>query len=421
MKYIAWTTLILITCVSAALGLTEASPGNPAETILPAAAGVASSPATIALSDGKMISGVIIGIEGPALVVRRSGQEESVPLAGITRVSIDRESQAIRGILPGALVVTYAANLVFYTDKNLPTAIFHIRYGASLFDYIWEALFVAGGGSLGYLLAFSSEGSAENFDLTGNEEHRQAVTERLRQFVLLGYVPSNPIVHLRVQAADVLLDARSNYRLPQAGNYTDYNESIANLNLLRKVQLTASLGSRLEAGAAVFFMGNLPLSGYRYSSAPTADGSIYNYYNFHQTYDSTGYYLVGTFALLHPARAGRVGWNAGLGVGAAKVRFNLNASHETEIEHKIPTTYGYRYEYEYTTISDSHSVSKLVFSAVAMTEVSLYLADSFSVGLVADYVFIPAQPVPAISSWDFSAKRVTLGSASLGVTLGFHI
>jgi hypothetical protein len=99
-------------------------------------------------------------------------------------------------------------------------------------------------------------------------------------------------------------------------------------------------------------------------------------------------------------------WNVGLGAGVAKVNFSLESS-----IHSWCPTFEERSE---------HNISKTFFSGVIFTELNLYLHEAMSLGLTADYVFIPSEQAPEILEGGIPAQKLRLGNASVGFTLGFH-
>jgi len=61
-----------------------------------------------------------------------------------------------------------------------------------------------------------------------------------------------------------------------------------------------------------------------------------------------------------------------------------------------------------------------VFSAVVYTDLKLYIQRWLSLGLAADYVYIPKENIPAFERAGIPAQSKPLGTSSLGFSLSFH-
>lgn len=360
----------------------------------------------IYLKDGSRLSGLLVGIEGDVLIVRIGGKDERIQSRNITKIIIKREKKLSRYVVSGMLLGIYVGNLALLRAKNQPTFYMEDK-GSELWLLMWNAIFAAAGGGLGILGSSALEKGEEVFDFTGNMDKRYREWERLHRFVI-GDIPVQKKIHFRIQAGKVFPRVSNRYRDLLIDN--DYYvsrygwldnqewEEASDINLLRKVQLTYFLNNFIEVGVASVWLGE-----------PSIQGNKWGYGGEHiwQKLAANGLYAVGAFKPFSKGVPKGISWEFGAGAGAAIINFNLTARSTTW----YPTTTEETFE---------HSISKTLFSGIVFTELSFYLYDSLSLGLIADYTYIPEQEVPAVPLANLSAQRLRFGNSNIGISLGFH-
>lgn len=72
--------------------------------------------------------------------------------------------------------------------------------------------------------------------------------------------------------------------------------------------------------------------------------------------------------------------------------------------------------YVFTNVSRKYSGILTVF----FTELNFYLNNSLSLGLLADYVFVPSMNAPGVPELNISEQRLRLGNGSIGINLSMH-
>jgi hypothetical protein len=203
----------------------------------------------------------------------------------------------------------------------------------------------------------------------------------------------NKKTHFRFQAGQVFAPVFKCYRdaFAGAGYNTEYGFDIVSpdfrqheyikvakrFNLLRKAQLTVSLGPKVDIGAAVVFSGEPGVGGWRGSGY---GGQVW------QVYKAVGYYAVGSYKPFSDASSQKIQWNIGLGLGASRINFELGM-------------YSWGDYPEYEEKWEHYELVQTVPSAMAFTELSFYLSSNTSIGLIADYVIGPMRDIPAYPEW----------------------
>jgi hypothetical protein len=354
----------------------------------------------IHLRDGSVLYGFLSGLEPEALIIRQGPNDSKVSSKEITKIVLSADKSPGRFMMIGAIAGLYLGNLIFNQAANQPTA-FMTRES---YDSTWEAVYVntifaAGGIGLGFLASLF-ENSERVFSFDADPGLRQAEWQRFRDFVSGTSRPRR--VHVYLQAAQVFPSATGLYEeaFRQAG-YSEssgyYSEPASHFNLLRGLRLTWTIKTRFEVGAAVLSLSEPTVGGYQYSSGSRQIGA---------RFDSTGYFLVGSFDALAGRSAKSARWKVGVGAGAAQVDFGLNFAWTQYYPYRIETA--------------SYSMEKSLFCPLLFTELQVPITVSLSVGIYADYVPAPSQSIPAFPEWDLPAQQIRLVNGSIGATLGLH-
>lgn len=347
--------------------------------------------------EGGVLSGLLIGIERNALVIRVGKKDEKIPFRNLAKVVIEATKKTSKNALYGMLTGIYLGNLLLYKARNQPAAYMKRIDNRKPAFITLNALFATVGGGLGYLAGAVFEKSERVFNFTGNAQKRQTEWERMRIFITGGTSPKR--VHLSIQGGHVFTQIIPQYSNLQQSNdyYYDYGYyyddgypgSANNFNLLRKFQLTISTKKNFEIGLAIYWLGEPSL------------------YRVPCTTNTKGYYAVGICKpLLWRLPKGLV-WNVGGGLGIAKVNFSLRSTQYSG----WPT---------YETVTTEHNISKTRFSSFVFTELNFFLQDTLSIGLAADYAFVPSDNAPAIPEAGIPAKKLRFSTGSIGFSLGLH-
>jgi hypothetical protein len=356
--------------------------------------------------DGSRLSGLLVGVEGDSLIMRVGTTDERIQRNDLEKIIIQKNKKKGPYAISGMLLAIYATNMAFLRAENQPTFFMDDieSYSGNLFG---NALYAALGGALGILASSTLEKGEKVFELTGNMERRNREWERLRRFVI-GDTYTSKKVHFKIQAGKIFTRVSDRYRNLLRDN--DYQvggsgwidgeswEEASNINLLRKVQLTYSLNAFLDVGIASIWLGEPSFQGNKW-------GDYESSYAWHKL-SSTGLYAVGVFKPLNKMMPKSISWEFGIGAGAAKVNFSLKARSNTWNPD--------------TEISDEYNLSKTLISGIAFSELSLYLYDAISLGLTADYAYIPEQQAPEMPVAGLPAQKLRFGNSSIGLTFGFH-
>jgi hypothetical protein len=361
--------------------------------------------------DGKSQYGLLAGIEKDDLILKIGANEERVSCRDISEVHIELGKHSGAIMASGMVLGIYLGNIFFYRAEGQPVAYVSEDSPSALGSVYMNFIFASAGIGLGYLASLFEKGKAV-FRFGGEEADRLAEWARLKSF--LAGRPGNKKIHLSFQAGQVLTSVFQRYRdvFAGAGYSTEYGFDIAppgsgryeyvdpakKFNLLRKAQLTLSLGPKIDIGAAMVFSGEPGVGGWH--------GYDYGRQVW-QVYKSVGYYAVGIFKPFSGAAPQKLQWNVGVGLGASRIDFELGMH-----------AWGDYPDYEEKW--DHYEIAQTVPSALAFTELSFFVSTNTSIGLIADYVIGPSRDIPAYPEWELPGQRIRLGNASIGVVLGMH-
>jgi hypothetical protein len=361
---------------------------------------------TIQLKDGGLISGLLVGVGDAALLVRRGGKDESVPMSNLRRVVIEKEkNRSLYGLL-GMSFSFYVLQLS-RRARNQPTAFASVDWGINLLDL----LMAAAGGGAGYFLGPSLEKKQAEFSFDGTGAKRQAEWEKLRRFVLGVTSPAKAHFQVHGGRVNMRVSNRSETLFKNIGYYlggyylgdSEWSEPAGSINLLRRIQFTLSIMSRLEAGLAVVFLGEPTIGASKYATGVNASVS--------QSLSAIGYFVVGSYHPFQKMLPKWISWDVGLGIGAAKVDFKLKTFKRTFVDY---------YPYSQEEILHSQGISKTLFGGVISSTLDVFPSRNLSLGLSADYVFLPSDETPAIAAMGIPAQKVRFGNSCFGLTMGLH-
>ncbi len=337
--------------------------------------------------NGEFSTGFLIGLRSDTLVIHSKDQNRAIAINDLISISIETKGKGgMRGVAIGGILGTYVFFLAFMQAESEPFAYWQNDSpgGQAILSLLGTLL----GGAVGYAIDLSTGESTEIFNFSGDDVNRSEELQRLKEFLTGNKSPSK--IHMNFQLAQV------STRLSESeNNINDYYYSYRNVtsfNLLRRIQLTYSIFDELEIGGAVCWFGEPSLNWYSYFNNTQEGSSGY------QTYEGTGFYAMAVYNPFYSIFPATISWKVGVGIGIGNV--------------------GYEFS-EYYTQGDTTiaSIKRSLFSAVLYSQFDLYIYDSFSIGFVADYVYLP-EDIPGIPDLDISSRN--LGNFSFGFTLGLH-
>jgi len=358
---------------------------------------------TLHLRDGSVVFGRLLGADAGSVRVLRDGPDLDVPFRDIKKAVIKREGRPSAGFLPGLVAGLHlGTGVLFGAFRNagnyMPDLDLEDGYlGIAILYYgLIEAAFGAAGGGLGSLLAGGDQQRA--FEFAGDPEDLGAARESFLRYLSGESPPAR--VHLLVQGGSV--DPRVSRALEESldvpgavSRYSHRDDS--RFSLLRSLEMSYSLKPRLRPGLRLSFTGEP--RGY----ASFFD-EAYNHTSVAQDYRATCLHAVCSYELLRAKRANGTSWSVGLGLGAASVRLSRMSTYWNGTDYA----------------EDRAEVKKTLVSAAAFTALRFRLTDVLSAGLAADYTYIQAVDLPALSNVGWPAMKIGLGNASVGFVIGYH-
>jgi hypothetical protein len=366
-----------------------------------------------------VLAGILVGIDGDAVVILRKGQEEKIPWREMQTMTIEVEKNKRQTIVLTMLAGIYLGNVLVLRDTSQPSFYLGRHNGDSAWWYVWnEAIIVGASSGLAFLVGGLFGKAEKIFEFTGSEKPDLQKWEALKKFIL--GTEGSPKIHLSVQGGWVFPKLTNRYRsLFQDAGYnvwrTQYSYSgqdlwlASELNLLRKIQLTYSIRPSVEVGAALCFLGEPSLYGQKEISVQVYNPIWNSWYTSSQTlfmdqsFSSTGYFLVGIYKPFMRTLPRILSWNVGLGLGASRTKLTTAIS---------------SYQYGYS--PSGFVISKTQFCSLLFTELKLDLSNSLSFGLTADYMFAPSLQAPALADVGIPVQKLRVENGSLGFTMGFH-
>ena len=401
-------TILVLSALLAAAGLSlgqekPASSQVVVEETLRISRGLAFREITLYLRDGATVWGRLVGAGIEAVRIRQAGKDLDVPFRDIKRAVIKREKNAFasKGVLPGIALGLYIGNGLlseafmkpgFYLERGGG----NIGLGSGFLLVIFEPLFAAAGGALGWLAG--SGARQKSFEFPADPEAGLASWEEFVRYV--GGEPAPPRVHLLIQGGPV--DTRVSQGLEEGLAGTGFSPNmypgyVSNFSYLRAFHLTYSVKPRLQAGLRISFPSE---PGRRADSEYDP-----NYYSsLWQEYLATAFHAVVSIEPVPRKAAAPLSWNVGLGVGLAAIRLLRRATYSG------PEGW----------VESVAEVAKTLPSGVVFSTLEFRLTQVFHIGIAADYTLIPAAEAPAMADFGIPGLKVGLGNASAGFVLGFH-
>ena len=269
---------------------------------------------------------------------------------------------------------------------------------------VGEAFFAAVGAGAGWIAA--SGGGRYSFEFPAEAGPALEARERFIRF--LAGEPPPARVHFLIQSGFLVPGSSAHFKDLMAGSgytespyqYLTHIQRHAGLELERLSQTPAS--GRIEtvlpfrAGLRLLLPVRSGRTGFWSSAA-------------RQEVRATAVHGIGAFELVRGRRAGGISLSAGLGAGIAAVRL-LRTAWTT-----VPDGSGGG-----STFYGTAEVRKTLLSGVVFGALQFPLTRVLSIGLAADYTFIPAVDVPALPDNGLAGQKVGLSNGSVGFVLGYH-
>ena len=340
---------------------------------------------------GNISRGFLVGLKSDTLVINRDQENYNYPLKRLVNVSSEIETSNYKGLLLGGVLGIYLGNLAILKAENQSSA--YMEESSTGQILLWSLLCGVAGGGIGYLIEKSSSDNKEIFVFLDDPYSWADEFERLKKFIRGDR--HRKLYHITVQLSQV----SSRYSDLDIASERYYYYNLTSFNLLRKLDITYSAASKLNLGASICWFGGPSFEIWNYNTMFDFEGNV------KQNYDGVGYYIVASYEPLKNVFSKTVSWKIGLGLGSGKIDYLLVVSKENF------TGEGY------ITESNETKIKKNSFSSLLYTNLDFYLYDGLSIGLAADYVYLP-ETMPAIPELNLESK--SFGNFSIGLAFSLH-
>lgn len=345
---------------------------------------------TVVDKNGSISRGFLVGLKSDTLVVHRDQESYKYPLKELINVSIEIERSNYKGLLLGGILGIYLGNVALLKAENQSSNYMEdTGIGPIL---LWSLLCGFAGGGIGYLFEKSSSDDKEVFAFSDNPNSWADEFNRLKVFIR-GDKPRK-LYHIMVQLSQVST-RYSNLDIDREMYYYE----VTSFNLLRKLDFTYSFFNKMNLGGSICWFGEPSFEYWGYTPFYDFDGDV------RQKYYGVGYYAVASYQPLKKEFSKTISWKIGLGLGVGKIDYALTVS-KTIFTGE-----------EYITESNETKIKKNSFSSILYTNLDFYLYEGLSIGLAADYVYLP-ETMPAIPELNLESK--SLGNYSIGLAFSLH-
>jgi len=340
--------------------------------------------------NGNFSTGFLIGLRSDTLVIHVKDQNRNIAIMDLISISIETKGKGgMRGVAIGGIFGTYLFYLLAWQAENEPFAYYgdDSALGQALVSLLGTLL----GGGVGYAIDRNTTEVTEIFNFSGDDGNQKEEFQRFKDFITGKESASK--LHLNFQLSQVSTKGNDKY------DYYYSHRDVTSFNLLRKIQLTYSILDELEIGGAISWFGEPSLEWNFYSSTTGQRSSG------GPTYEGIGFYAMAVYKPFPSFFSETFSWKVGAGVGSGNVNYEVSALINSGSPNYTQTD---------TTIT---KINKSLFSVLIYSQFDLFLYDRFSLGFVADYIYLPEE-IPGIPELDLSSRN--LGNFSFGFTLGLH-
>lgn len=339
--------------------------------------------------DGTMKTGWFIGTYGDTLVAQIAKRTERISRKDLVRVDVERPTERSAATLAGLLAGVYVGNALALKADTQPFLFMRDNEGGEI--ALYSALFGLVGGVLGNLVGGAS-GNVAVFNFPVDEGGNSAAWDDFLESNSVG--PHRGTVHLSFQGSWVSGALPTSEKVGSSYYFGQYSGA-SSLNMVRKAQLTYSLNGALDVGLAFVWLGQPSISTYGPSYSNVMTVSL----------EGTGRYAIAVVQPLWKLGLKSLQWDIGGGVGVATYKCQASSP-------------PYYFTYDSLWAGTSVDQNKTTFSTLLYTELKVFPSDFFSIGVAADWAYVPDR-VPAVRGFTFDSER--LGTTSIGFVLSFHI
>jgi hypothetical protein len=351
------------------------------------------------------LTGIRIGEDDDTLVFSSGSQTQRILVGDLSRVVVLSQNRGGTGFLHGALLGTYISTLLLGQDDGQPPAYLKQSFSSGGALLLTALLGIGVGGGVGSLIK-SGPGEEVVFDFGGSEIEKR--TARKKFYELMSGEPSTPNLHFSVQGGHVYSQVSKKFEDAIGGVYYGNVEEVGELNWLRKVQLTYSLQPDFELGVAAQWSSEPTISTNHYENpAP----STYLSRIARQSLSVVGYYGVCKYQPFYGTMPKQIEFVFGGGIGIVNIEYSRTVD---------TFTYSYYPSYNSTGSHVQDGVNDMTASAIVFGEFNLFLRESLSLGLSADYVYYPPKKVAANPAASLPEETI-LGNACIGFIVGVHL
>jgi hypothetical protein len=359
---------------------------------------------TATLRDGGVVHGRLTGATAASILVRSGREDRSLALADLRRVSILTEAHPSDGVVPGIALGLYAGNSLLVWSTGGPGFYArHVESHSLVSGWLLagEAFFAAMGAGIGWLAG--SIGGQRSFEFPDAPGDSGRARDEFVRY--LAGAPRPARIHFLIQSGFLLPGPSARFEdLTAAAGYAKSAwSSVTKFSLLRGLELSYSITPELRAGLRLSFPTEPVFNGYYLSETQGT------YANATQEFRATAFHAVGVRTWSAGKGPRSLSVRAGLGVGVASFRLTREAFRSFP-DGSGGTSY----------ISEQAVIRKTLPSAVILGGFDLPLTAVLSVGLAADFTWIPAVTVPALPANGFGSRKSGLGNGSVGLLIGYH-
>lgn len=345
-----------------------------------------------------------IGEDDDTLVFSSGSQPQRILVGDLSRIILLSQNRGASGFLHGALLGAYLSTLLIGQANQQPTAFLSQSVSGGIGLVLTTLLGVSVGGGVGALFKSGTEEEVV-FNFWGSEIEKRSARKKF--YELMSQEPGAPNLHFSVGGGHVYSQASKKFGEAFGGANYGSTDEVGEFNWLRKIQLTYSLQPDFELGVAAQWSSEPTVSAYQYGNlAPSTS----RWQNAMRSLNVVGYYGVCKYQPFYGSMPKQIEFVVGGGLGIANIEYS-----RTENIY----TYNYNPPYNSTESHVQDNVNDMTASAIVFGEFNLFLRESLSLGLSADYVYYPPKRVAANPSSNL-AEETIFGNACIGFVLGLH-
>jgi len=353
----------------------------------------------------KINKGLLYGMKGDSIYLSVKNEMIRLNLRNLLTLSIEDRRTNNRGFVYGTIGGMYLGTLLFLTSQDQPAK--YLEYEDTGVIALYELLFAAVGGGIGYLIDRSSGDQQEVFYFNRDGSGVEKEIKRLKDF--LTNSSSSKKIKLNFHLSQVNtryseIQDISNNEYYWNGYYSfNYYYQTHNFNMLRKLSLTYDIFEKLEIGIALNWFGE---PSFYYNKSDYTYDPVYTTSTISQDYDGLGYYLILNFKPLKNIISDNFDLLIGAGVGFGNIDYSFKSETITQNS-----------ESETIVVNNDSRIDDVLFSSIIMCEIKYFIYPELSLSLQTDYIYLP-ENMPAIP--EFGIEETRLGNFSIGLGIGIN-